>query len=209
MDKVFLLSDSEAYTESAIKYGFSLSGEYYDKARMMKSSIYAKAMGTWSNLSTAYVGSCWWRLRGLSYVCDNGSVDRFDSFSRYDYINIAVCPALHLDLSSSNLYAYAGTVSSNRIENSDNNSDNDKHLKNPREDDKGVVTWDCVWFGNYPQAEVITSGMYTALDSNLLQMGDVVVSDSVYNKLNNATGWNANEDIIVDGNKYRRIKKNE
>ena len=48
------------------------------------------------------------------------------------------------------------------------------------------VTWDCVWFGAYPQSEV-TSG-------------------DIYNKLKNATGWDENNDIVIDGNKYRRLK---
>lgn len=48
------------------------------------------------------------------------------------------------------------------------------------------VTWDCVWFGAYPQSEV-TSG-------------------DIYNKLKNAKGWDGNNDIVIDGNKYRRLK---
>ena len=71
------------------------------------------------------------------------------------------------------------------------------------------VTWDCVWFGSYPQAEVIPSGEYTALDSSLLQDGDTIVSDTLYTKLKNATGWNANGDITIDGSKYRRIKQSD
>lgn len=71
------------------------------------------------------------------------------------------------------------------------------------------VTWDCVWFGSYPQAEVIPSGEYTALDSSLLQEGDVIVSDTLYSELQNATGWDDNGDITIDGNKYRRINQSE
>ena len=71
------------------------------------------------------------------------------------------------------------------------------------------VTWDCVWFGSYPQAEVIPSGEYTALDSSLLQDGDTIVSDELYSKLQNGTGWDTNGDIIIDGNKYRRIEKSD
>ena len=51
---------------------------------------------------------------------------------------------------------------------------------------KQKVTWDCVWFGAYPQSEV-TSG-------------------DIYNTLKNATGWDENNDIVIDGNKYRRLK---
>ena len=51
---------------------------------------------------------------------------------------------------------------------------------------KQKVTWDCVWFGAYPQSEV--------------------ASGDIYNKLKNATGWDENNDIVIDGNKYRRLK---
>ena len=92
----------------------------------------------------------------------------------------------------------------------------DATLKNPRiVPDEGMragqkVTWDCVWFGSYPQAEVISSGMeYTALDASLRREGDVIVSDSVYSALQNASGWDANNDITLDGAKYRRMKKGD
>ena len=48
------------------------------------------------------------------------------------------------------------------------------------------VTWDCVWFGAYPQSEV-TGG-------------------SIYTTLKKATGWDANNDIIINGSKYRRLR---
>ena len=41
------------------------------------------------------------------------------------------------------------------------------------------VTWDCVWFGSYPQSEV------TEKD------GDI------YNTLKNVTGWDSNNDITI------------
>lgn len=70
------------------------------------------------------------------------------------------------------------------------------------------VTWDCVWFGNYPQAEVIPSSEeYSALDKNVLRRGDTIVDTELYNILQNAEGWNDNNDIILEnGDKYRRIK---
>ena len=55
-------------------------------------------------------------------------------------------------------------------------------LQNPSKNSNGDTVWDCVWFGSYPQAEVIPSGKYTALDSNLLQDGDTIISDSLYNQ---------------------------
>lgn len=52
------------------------------------------------------------------------------------------------------------------------------------------VTWDCVWFGSYPQSEITSS-------------------DAVYNELKNATGWDTNNNITIDGNRYRRMKKDD
>lgn len=49
------------------------------------------------------------------------------------------------------------------------------------------VTWDCVWFGNYPQSEVTSS-------------------DAMYDELQNATEWDANNDITIDGSRYRRMR---
>ena len=82
-------------------------------------------------------------------------------------------------------------------------------LPNPIKNSNGDTIWDCVWFGSYPQAEVIPSGTYTALDSSLLQDGDVIESDSIYNELQNATGWDKNGDIVLNGEKYRRILKSD
>ena len=71
-----------------------------------------------------------------------------------------------------------------------------------------TVAWDSVYFGSYPQAEVIPGGVeYTALDSSLLRDGDVIVSDDVYAALQSAEGWDANNDLTLDGAKYRRMKK--
>ncbi len=74
------------------------------------------------------------------------------------------------------------------------------------------VTWDCIYFGSYPQAEVITTEMssnYAAIGEEYLTDGDLIVSDSIYQALNNATGWDANGDITINGTKYRRMKQND
>ena len=49
------------------------------------------------------------------------------------------------------------------------------------------VTWDCIWFGSYPQSEVTKE-------------------DSIYDTLKSASGWDSNNDITVNGTKYRRLK---
>lgn len=83
-------------------------------------------------------------------------------------------------------------------------------LKNPVKESSNTE-WDCVWFGSYPQAEVIPSSTYTALSSRLLLEGDIIVSDEIYNKLIRAKDfdWNENGDIRLDGEYYRRIKKSD
>lgn len=91
-------------------------------------------------------------------------------------------------------------------------------LSNPRiVADSGMkagqkVTWDCIYFGSYPQAEVITTEMsknYTAIGEEYLTDGDLIVSNNIYQALNNATGWDANGDITINGTKYRRMKQSD
>ncbi len=90
-------------------------------------------------------------------------------------------------------------------------------LKNPiivedsSSNTKQKVTWDCIYFGNYPQAEVINNDIntnYTSLDSKYIQDGDIIVSDTIYDELQKSTEWNHNE-IILDGKKYFRMLKDE
>lgn len=53
------------------------------------------------------------------------------------------------------------------------------------------VTWDCVWFGSYPQTEITSSknlAIYTSL---------ATASES---------RWTKNNDIIINGTKYRRLR---
>ena len=85
-------------------------------------------------------------------------------------------------------------------------------LNNPRiEKDSSMkagqkVTWDCVWFGSNPQVVVVPSANdYTAVDESMLKNGDIIENSSLYSKQQNATGWNSNNDITVDGYKYRRM----
>lgn len=61
-------------------------------------------------------------------------------------------------------------------------------LKDPVTDGN-TVTWDCVWFGSYPQTEILPgSSEYTALAS--------------------ASGW-SNDEIRISGEKYRRVRKTD
>ena len=118
-DKIFLLSEQEVYGTKASSYGFAESYDTYDEARRRKSSTYTKAKGVWSNHGegAGYDGKCCWWLRTPGdctrytvKVANNGYVDRSGSYVRGN--DIGVCPALNLNLSSSDLWSYAGTVCS-------------------------------------------------------------------------------------------------
>ena len=68
------------------------------------------------------------------------------------------------------------------------NISNPRIVKDSSMDAGQRVTWDCVYFGSYPQSEV------TSKDG------------SIYNTLKNATGWDENNDITIGRTKYRRLK---
>ena len=68
------------------------------------------------------------------------------------------------------------------------NINNPRIVKDSSMDAGQKVTWDCVYFGSYPQSEV------TSKDG------------SIYNALKNATGWDENNDITIGKTKYRRLK---
>ena len=118
-DKIFLLSESEVYnTDTAAGYGFVKDRYTYDEARRSRCSTYAYAMGTYRYYTTAkYNGNIWWWLRSPGYygsdaarVGSSGWV-RSKGSSVY-YRTVGVRPALYLNLASSTLYSYAGTVCS-------------------------------------------------------------------------------------------------
>ena len=112
-DKVYLLSIAEA---SNTAYGFNGEFGTESETREAKNTAYAKECGAWTSTSTEYEGNgCWWlRSPGdysdlASSVSDNGYGYGLDDV--YKDI-IAVRPALHLNLSSSTLWSYAGKVTS-------------------------------------------------------------------------------------------------
>lgn len=68
-------------------------------------------------------------------------------------------------------------------------------LHNPKVDMAAMcagqkVTWDCLWFENYPQTEVKST-------------------DSEYGTLQSAEGWDENGDVVVNGVKYHRMLKGD
>ena len=113
-DKIFLLSLNEVRNPS---YGFSAVWGDSD-TRKRTNTDYVAAGGTIGSSSMSSTGSAdlWW-LRSLGiYSCNAADVHDFGWVYQigYDvsYDNRAVCPALHLNLSSTGVYSYAGTVTS-------------------------------------------------------------------------------------------------
>ena len=68
-------------------------------------------------------------------------------------------------------------------------------LRNPKVEDGSStesgkkVTWDCLWFGSYPQSQI------TAEDGE------------IYTILTNIDNWNKNGDVIIENTKYHKTEK--
>ena len=199
---VRLLTLSEASTAS---YGFLNSSNVTDDYRCCQSTMYEKAMGSYvldqeldsqlTNYEEKHIGNVEWWLSDTvfdSYAC--AYIGEWHGKTTAKYIVSAaysVRPVVTLDLTATEQYSNKTGYSA----------------YSPNQ-----VTWDTVWFGSYPQAEVITAAMnsnYTALDARLLEDGDLLVSDSLYAALQAASGWDANNEITLDGAKYRRMKKGD
>ena len=120
-DKLFLLSDSQIYTEKAKKYGFAMDYSICDEARRSKCSSYAFAKGCYRSIKNDYKeNSTWWIRRGNNseYATQvDYSGWAYDDRTYNGTNNDGVRPALYLKLSSSNVYSYAGTVCSDGTNN--------------------------------------------------------------------------------------------
>lgn len=89
-------------------------------------------------------------------------------------------------------------------------------LRNPRiEEDSSLdagqkVTWDCIYFGSYPQTEIVdkkeNSGTY---ERTWAETGDYEIDAKTYAKLTSQTNWDSNGDAVIDGTKYRRISADD
>ena len=71
------------------------------------------------------------------------------------------------------------------------------------------VTYDCIYFGSYPQAEIITKEQSKnyAVKKELVNDYDVIIDDKLYNRLSSKKCvWDRNGDTMLNGVKYRRLK---
>jgi len=200
--------------------------------------LYEPGIYNYKDRTAGSVGNCWWWLRSPGYY-GNYAVyancyGRADGFGIYTgYKDCGVRPALKLetglpsDTLSSKLWSYAGTVCSDgkaEEEGGELQTGSYDILKDTRNlilssprivpdsilEDWATITWDFVWFGSYPQAEVVPDNKkYTSLPEEFLENDDLVKDDELYQTLQNATGWDKHGDIVIDGNKYKRMKKKD
>ena len=70
------------------------------------------------------------------------------------------------------------------------------------------ATYDCLCFGNYPQAEVVSTTMEKSIDKSYIKEGDVITDDAAYAALTAAADstWSADNEITIDDKKYRRVR---
>ena len=107
IDKVYLLSIAEACNTA---YGFNSEFNTPSETREAKNTAYAKT-------STECEGNGWWWLRSPGRYSNDAPFVEYNGYGSYsgnsfDLDDIAVRPALHLNLSSSTLWSYAGKVTS-------------------------------------------------------------------------------------------------
>lgn len=118
-DKVYLLSIDEA---TNMNYGFKSTTDS-SETRYAKNTAYAEIQGAKTyNDETCNGNGDWWlrspgsMVGGVSVVSYNGNIDTGACIAPYHYY-VGVRPVLHLNLSDTSVWSYAGTVSSDGTEN--------------------------------------------------------------------------------------------
>lgn len=108
-DYVYLLSAQEAMQSD---YGFSASG-YHGDGRAAKNTAYAASGGTQGKNMRAAGKNDWWWLRSPGFdeyhaaqVMESGYLANYGSAVEFEKCGIR--PVLHLDLSKSSVWSYAG-----------------------------------------------------------------------------------------------------
>lgn len=198
-DKVFLLSSSEAYGNQAATAGFTADENVRDEARRCSASTYANAMGTIDEKGGFYEDFCIWWLRTPGKERFGMYVEASGKVNTEGYVvnskNYGVRVAIRVNFATVEYDRYGGRVySDGRVIEGD--PIGTVTLTNPTVTSLGkpmvsqqLVTWDSVYFGSYPQVEVVSG-------------------DAVYESLVTATEWQENE-ILLDGVKYRRMKRSD
>ena len=71
------------------------------------------------------------------------------------------------------------------------------------------VTWDCIWFGSYPQTEIVLEGSLQEIAlkemNTYFNIEYISLPKSQFDQLQNAD-YNEQGDTVINGTKFRRIK---
>lgn len=199
-DKIFLLSQSEVSGKQSVSYGFVQNMGQRDEALRCQATTYANAMGTKNTNGGYYDGNCIWWLRTPGKERFGMYVEPSGQLNKTGYVvnskNYGVRTAICLNLSEKSLYDYAGRIDSDGQVTTPEAGEN-VQLSNPIIEKKGkplvsqqMVTWDTVSFGSYPQTEIATT-------------------EAVYACLTASEQWDVNDDVVIDGQKYHRMRKED
>ena len=225
-DYVFIPDEQEIFqTDAAVSHGFAKSDGVDDCARRFQPTLYAMAKGAWYSPVESNRGNGFWILRtsgytnaNVNYICDFGAV-----YNRGTYVTVSdagILPAITVDLSKAAL-KNAGKVSSDEIfkptkaeEKKPGNDQAEREVKKSHGFSEPVVekdsslsggqktTWDCLYFGSYPQTEIVKEPFNAVAD---YAVDDGAVTDkTLYSNLESAN-WTDNE-TELDGVRYRRMK---
>lgn len=225
-DYVYIPDEQEIFqTDAAASHGFAKSDGVDDCARRFQPTLYAMAKGAWYSPVESNRGNGFWILRtsgytnsNVNYICDFGAV-----YNRGTYVTVGdagILPAITVDLSKAALKD-AGKVSSDEIfkqtkpeEKKTDNDQVDREVNKTRGFSEPVVekdsalssgqktTWDCLYFGSYPQTEIVKDPFRAVAD---YAADDGAITDkTLYSRLESAN-WTDNE-TELDGVKYRRMK---
>lgn len=225
-DYVFIPDEQEIFnTDAAVAHGFAESDGVDDCARRFQPTLYAMAKGAWYSPVESTRGNGFWVLRtsgytnsNVNYICDFGAV-----YNRGTYVTVSdagILPAINVDLSKAELKD-AGKVSSDEIfketKTEELKTSNNTVSGNVNkacgfsepivEEDSSLssgqkTTWDCLYFGSYPQTEIVKDAFNAVSD---YAVDDGVITDKeLYSRLELAD-WTDNE-TELDGVNYCRMK---
>ncbi len=229
-DCVFILDEEEVFDagKSAVCSGFASSDGTDDTARRFQPTMYAMARGAWYSPSESTLGNGFWLLRtsgytpsNVTYICDLGAV-----YNRGTYVTVkdaGILPVIRVDKEKA-VMEYAGKVSSDEIfkktesENTESFSQISEKVntyetadlkiseptvvKNQFYSSGFMSSWDCIYFGTYPTAEIVKEE-FSAVEEYAVE-DDVIIDKELYESLLNAE-WE-NDETLINGDKYRRMK---
>ena len=87
--------------------------------------------------------------------------------------------------------------------------DDPKIVKDDSMNAEQKVTYNCIWFGRYPQVEIVDEPLNSGVFRYWEKHDSYKVNKRIYKLLQKATGWDENGEITLEGVRYRRIKRSD